>query len=292
MAMANDRCVDECAAAGGISRDAAQGLLRLADERAERLARERGLSAPEADRGRARSSLCAQQACFAERTGQKACPRLDRGSFSSVSSPILGSSPSTSLGVQHPQVHCWGRLRSAAPEQSGGTVKQLRLARRDLVRMNVVLPRQFGQRLLTLDGSQCHPRVKPEGSLFALKAGLWVRRARLAIVAPDLRHSRRSQAETPLIDLSEFGQPPLPSTSNPLPSTANGTTPSPQGNRMDDAVIRAQALSATRLARGAWRHGSINLTLPSSVAHGYNAPLSEGSRGEWSVGRLRLAGGI
>src|SRR3954467_13249343 len=44
---------------------------------------------------------------------------------------------------------------------------------------------------------------------FALKAGAWVRRIRLAIVAPDLRHSRRSQAELPLIDLSEFGRPPL-----------------------------------------------------------------------------------
>jgi hypothetical protein len=42
-----------------------------------------------------------------------------------------------------------------------------------------------------------------------LKAGAWVRRIRLAIVAPDLRHSRRSQAELPLIDLSEFGRPPL-----------------------------------------------------------------------------------
>jgi hypothetical protein len=42
-----------------------------------------------------------------------------------------------------------------------------------------------------------------------LKAGAWVRRARLVIVAPDPRHPRRSQAENPLIDLSEFGQPPL-----------------------------------------------------------------------------------
>jgi AcrB/AcrD/AcrF family protein len=42
-----------------------------------------------------------------------------------------------------------------------------------------------------------------------LKAGLCVRRARLAIVAPDQRHSRRSQADFPLIGLSEFGQPPL-----------------------------------------------------------------------------------
>jgi hypothetical protein len=46
---------------------------------------------------------------------------------------------------------------------------------------------------------------------FALKAGLWVRRTRLVMVAPDTRHSRRSQAEIPLIDLSEFGQPPLSS---------------------------------------------------------------------------------
>src|SRR5689334_18987671 len=43
---------------------------------------------------------------------------------------------------------------------------------------------------------------------FALKAGACVRRTRLVIVAPDQRHSRRSQAELPLIDLSEFGQPP------------------------------------------------------------------------------------
>src|ERR1700719_2214665 len=43
----------------------------------------------------------------------------------------------------------------------------------------------------------------------ALKAGACVRRTRLVMVAPDLRHPRRSQAEIPLIDLSEFGQPPL-----------------------------------------------------------------------------------
>jgi hypothetical protein len=36
-----------------------------------------------------------------------------------------------------------------------------------------------------------------------------VRRARLVMVAPDPRHPRRSQAEILLIDLSEFGQPPL-----------------------------------------------------------------------------------
>src|SRR5271165_3550106 len=43
----------------------------------------------------------------------------------------------------------------------------------------------------------------------ALKAGACVRRTRLVMVAPDPRHPRRSQAEFPLIDLSEFGRPPL-----------------------------------------------------------------------------------
>jgi hypothetical protein len=42
-----------------------------------------------------------------------------------------------------------------------------------------------------------------------LKAGPWVRRARFVIFSPDPRHHRRSQAEIPLIDMSEFGQPPL-----------------------------------------------------------------------------------
>src|SRR5271154_5903307 len=44
---------------------------------------------------------------------------------------------------------------------------------------------------------------------FALKAGLCVRRARLAMLAPDARHYRRFQADFPLIELSELGQPPL-----------------------------------------------------------------------------------
>jgi hypothetical protein len=43
----------------------------------------------------------------------------------------------------------------------------------------------------------------------ALKTGACVRRARLVMVAPGPRHPRRSQAEIPLIDLSEVGQPTL-----------------------------------------------------------------------------------
>jgi hypothetical protein len=42
-----------------------------------------------------------------------------------------------------------------------------------------------------------------------LNAAAWVRRVRLVILAPDPRHPRRSQAEIPLIGLSEFGRPPL-----------------------------------------------------------------------------------
>jgi hypothetical protein len=47
---------------------------------------------------------------------------------------------------------------------------------------------------------------------FALKPGLCVRRARFVILAPDLRHLRRCQAETPLTGLSEFPEPPLTAT--------------------------------------------------------------------------------
>src|SRR4051812_24813325 len=57
----------------------------------------------------------------------------------------------------------------------------------------------------------------------ALKAGACVRRVRFVIVAPDPRHSRRSQAGFPLNELSEFGRPPLGSPEN---------TPSPPLDRV------------------------------------------------------------
>src|SRR5207244_6994750 len=48
---------------------------------------------------------------------------------------------------------------------------------------------------------------------FALKAGVWFRRARLLIVSPDSRvNLARRQAETPLIPLFRFLRPALPST--------------------------------------------------------------------------------
>jgi hypothetical protein len=42
-----------------------------------------------------------------------------------------------------------------------------------------------------------------------LNDGACVRRVRFVMFAPDPRHPRRSQAEIPLIGLSEFGRPPL-----------------------------------------------------------------------------------
>jgi hypothetical protein len=40
-----------------------------------------------------------------------------------------------------------------------------------------------------------------------LKAGLWFRRGRLLIVSPGRGHSRRLQADIPLIDMSRFAEP-------------------------------------------------------------------------------------
>ena len=44
---------------------------------------------------------------------------------------------------------------------------------------------------------------------FGPKAGPRVRRVRLVMLAPGPRHPRRSQAEIPLIGLSDFGRPAL-----------------------------------------------------------------------------------
>jgi hypothetical protein len=43
----------------------------------------------------------------------------------------------------------------------------------------------------------------------AVKVGLWFRRVRFDISAPDPRHPRRAQAENPLSALCRFAQPPL-----------------------------------------------------------------------------------
>src|SRR3954451_9572662 len=51
--------------------------------------------------------------------------------------------------------------------------------------------------------------LRAANATFALTAGLWGRRIRFVMLAPDPRHHRRFQADPPLIALSEFGQPPL-----------------------------------------------------------------------------------
>jgi hypothetical protein len=50
-----------------------------------------------------------------------------------------------------------------------------------------------------------------------LKAGVWFRRGRLLIVSPVRGHIRRTQAETPLIDLFSFAEPPLKFLRSPGP---------------------------------------------------------------------------
>jgi DNA replication protein DnaC len=74
-----------------------------------------------------RSSLCAQQARFAERTGQK----------------IVVQRQLADLGVQHLQIHRRRCLSRSAAEQPGRPVKHLSLPCRDLVGVNILLLRQL-----------------------------------------------------------------------------------------------------------------------------------------------------
>ena len=90
-------------------------------------------TAPAEGRGRNRSSLCAQQAHFVARTGQK----------------IVLQRQLAVRDVQHLDVHRWSDLNRVAAEQPGGTVKHLSPQRRDLVGVNIILLRQFGQGLFT-----------------------------------------------------------------------------------------------------------------------------------------------
>jgi hypothetical protein len=89
------------------------------------------------------------------------------------------------------QIHRWskGAGLGVGPEYSGSPLQKLRLPLRDLVDVNVELPRQIGQRLLVLQRSQCHIclecwTVIPAHSF----------RHRLLIRS----HPGRCQAETPL----------------------------------------------------------------------------------------------
>jgi len=87
-----------------------------------------------------------EPAGFAERTGRK----------------IVLQRQLADLRVQRFEINRPCRLlgRRAGPEHSGGTLKQMRLPRRDLVRVDVIQVRQLSQRLLALDGRQRHLRLE------------------------------------------------------------------------------------------------------------------------------------
>jgi hypothetical protein len=91
---------------------------------------------------------------------------------------------------------------------------------------------------------------------FALKAGTWVRRVRLAIVAPDPRHPRRFQADFPLIDLSEFGRPPLIATATTqntaaAPPPITSQRPHPAVGRASNSLPTNKAVAASSKRTGA-----------------------------------------
>jgi len=94
-------------------------------------------------RANGRSSFCArQQSRLAQRPGQK----------------IVHQRQLADLGVQRLHVdRGLGRLAMAfRSENPCRPFQQLAAPRRDLVRVNVKLLRQLGQRPLALNGSQCH----------------------------------------------------------------------------------------------------------------------------------------
>jgi hypothetical protein len=93
--------------------------------------------------------------------------------------------------VKHLHINRWNDLggRATRAKYSGRSVNQLSLPGGDLVRMHIILPRQFGQRYLCLER-------RSMGSALSF-----------AMVVPDPRHTRRFQADFSLIDLSEFGRP-------------------------------------------------------------------------------------
>jgi hypothetical protein len=75
---------------------------------------------------------------------------------------VFGRRQLPELGVQQFQVHhgCRLRARLLSTKNAGGTFCQLGFPGRDLIRMHVILLRQISQRLLALDGGQCHLRLE------------------------------------------------------------------------------------------------------------------------------------
>src|SRR5690349_6806524 len=116
----------------------------------------------------------------------------DKKSFSSVSSPILACNvfTSTAGAVAPPEAP----NTSAAPPTSCA--------------FQAVIWFGCTSNCCAKSASVFSP-LRAANATFALKTGLWVRRIRFVMLAPDPRHHRRFQADPPLIALSEFGRPPL-----------------------------------------------------------------------------------
>src|SRR5215218_7849753 len=118
----------------------------------------------------------------------------DKKSFSSVSSPILACSSFRSTGGVTSDAAAPGPKTPAAPSCSWA--------------FQAVIWCGWTSKSLANSASVFSPLIAASAT-FALKPGLCVRHARFVILAPDLRHLRRCQADTPLIGLSEFPEPPL-----------------------------------------------------------------------------------
>src|SRR6185437_9607613 len=118
----------------------------------------------------------------------------DKKSFSRVSSPILACSVLTSMAG--------GGAEADPPEPNRPEAASTRWAFQAVI--------WFGctSYCCANSASVFSPLIAASATL-ALKAGAWVRRVRFLMLAPDPRHPRRSQAENPLIGLSDFGRPPL-----------------------------------------------------------------------------------
>src|SRR4030088_3241910 len=91
---------------------------------------------------------------------------------------------------------------------------------------------------------------------FALKAGVWFRRARLLIVSPDSRvNLARRQAETPLIALFRFLRPALPEILPRRPDGRGGASVvryRRRFNRTEDLDVNVSKEALSSAIRSGW----------------------------------------
>lgn len=101
--------------------------------------------------------------------------------------------------MQSLHIDLWfGRCLRGFAENPGRAFMQLIAPLFDLVRVNVEIPRQLDQRLLPLIAAT---------ATFALNAGLWFMRGRLAMVFSSLAVSCRRCADIPLIPAAQISAP-------------------------------------------------------------------------------------